>query len=47
VVVENPEGVESGVKYMEVNGKRTAGNSIPLGEIRKGRANKVKVVLGR
>jgi len=47
VVVENPEGIESGVKYMEVNGKPAAGNSIPLGEIRKGCVNKVKVILGR
>jgi cellobiose phosphorylase len=46
VTIENPRRVESGVAFMELDGKRITGSAIPRSMIRGKRAHKLRVVLG-
>lgn len=46
VTIENPRRVESGVAYMEVNGRRISGNTIAPKTVKSRRVNAVRVVLG-
>jgi N,N'-diacetylchitobiose phosphorylase len=44
IFVENPQGVEKGVKSIEINGKALSGNRIPIDQI--GLHNQIKVMMG-
>ena len=46
VTIENPDHVESGVKFIEINGRRIEGSHIPADAIIDGGENAVRVVLG-
>jgi len=47
VTIENPDGVEHGVKGMILNGKRIEGDFIPLDLVDTGGRNVLEVTLGR
>ena len=44
ITIENPEGIQKGVKYIETNGKTIQGNRIPVGILQE--HNQVRVVMG-
>jgi cellobiose phosphorylase len=45
ITVENPKGVEFGVKEVYIEGRRQEGNLIPAGE--KGKRYRIKVIMGK
>ena len=46
IALDNPSGVQSGVRYMSLDGKRIDGNRIPLERVNQNGTNRLRVVLG-